>query len=226
VCINPCRVPDVVKLRGELKSSQSPRAVSKTSSVKIAAVCGFPLGANSAVIKAAEAADLIRMGCDEVDMVINVGALMDKSYAAVWKDISGVVRATERHTVKVILETCLLTETQIIDGCILSVLAGAQFVKTSTGFSTGGAKVSDVRLMKMTVGDSALVKASGGVRDFATAKDMADNGAARIGASASVAIVTSERSQRRPSSGGAIPSSSSSGPSAANQAQSPSGGQY
>jgi len=192
--------------------------------VKIAAVCGFPLGANSATIKAAEAADLIRMGCDEVDMVINVGALLDKNYAAVWKDISGVVRAAERHIVKVILETCLLTETQIIDGCILSVLAGAQFVKTSTGFSTGGAKVSDVRLMKMTVGDSALVKASGGVRDFAIAKDMADNGAARIGASASVAIVTGERSQRRPSSsssGTTLSSSSTASSSSAASTASP-----
>jgi len=126
-------------------------------------------------------------------MVINIGALTEGNYGCVFTDIESVIRAAIGKTVKVIFETCLLTEQQIIDACIISVLAGAHFVKTSTGFSTSGATVSDVRLMKLVVGDACLVKSSGGVRDYETARMLADNGASRIGTSSGVAIIAGEK---------------------------------
>jgi len=187
VCVNPGRTKDAVDTLADLKSN-----------VSVAAVCGFPLGANTTKVKIYETQNLIDLGASEIDMVINVGALIDGQYDLVLDDIDGVVKAAKAKkqnvVVKVIFETCLLTEAQIVDACLLSVLANAPFVKTSTGFSSSGAKVSDVRLMKLVVGDAAQVKASGGVRDYPTAKAMADNGARRIGASASLSIVSGDTS--------------------------------
>lgn len=158
-------------------------------------VIGFPLGANDSEVKAFETARAVKMGADEIDMVINVGALKDKDYGYVRDDIHAVVEAAGGKTVKVILETCLLTKEEIAKACELSVEAGAHFVKTSTGFSTGGATAQDVALMKKTVGDKAKVKASGGVRDYETAMKMIEAGAERIGASAGIAIVNNEKAK-------------------------------
>lgn len=163
----------------------------KDSNVKTCVVVGFPLGATLSEVKAYETELAIKNGADEVDMVINIGALKDKAYDVVEKDIQAVVDAAKgKALVKVIIETCLLTEEEKIKACELSVKAGAEFVKTSTGFSTGGATAEDVALMKKTVGEKALVKASGGVRDFKGAKAMIDAGADRIGASSGIKIVT------------------------------------
>lgn len=164
----------------------------KDSDVMTCTVIGFPLGASDSSVKAFETRRAIEMGADEIDMVINIGALKDEDYDYVRDDIKDVVLAAEGKTVKVILETCLLTKEEIVKACELSVEAGAHFVKTSTGFSTGGATVEDVRLMKETVGDKAKVKASGGVRDYKTAMAMIEAGASRIGASAGIAIVNNE----------------------------------
>lgn len=162
----------------------------KGSNVKTCVVVGFPLGATFTEIKARETELAIQNGADEVDMVINIGALKDKDYTVVEQDIKAVVDAAKgKALVKVIIETCLLTEEEKVKACELSVKAGAEFVKTSTGFSTGGATVEDVALMKKTVGNQALVKASGGVRDFKGAKAMIDAGADRIGASSGIKIV-------------------------------------
>ena len=171
----------------------------KDSKVKTCVVVGFPLGATFTEIKARETELAIQNGADEVDMVINIGALKDKDYATVEQDIKAVVDAAKgKAIVKVIIETCLLTEEEKIKACELSVQAGADFVKTSTGFSTGGASVEDVTLMKITVGDQALVKASGGVRDFKGAKAMIDAGADRIGASSGIKIVMHQDEEATP----------------------------
>ena len=164
----------------------------KGSDVMTCTVIGFPLGANDSTVKAFETKRAVEMGADEIDMVINVGALKDKDDDYVREDIKQVVLAAQGKTVKVILETCLLTKEEIVKACQLSVEAGAHFVKTSTGFSTGGATVEGVKLMKETVGDKAKVKASGGVRDYKTAMAMIEAGASRIGASAGIAIVNNE----------------------------------
>jgi deoxyribose-phosphate aldolase len=132
----------------------------------------------------------VNAGADELDMVINIAALKNKDYDVVLEDIQAVVNAAEGKTVKVIIETCLLTEEEKVRACELSKEAGADFVKTSTGFSTGGATEEDVKLMKKTVGDSLKVKASGGIRDYEKTIQMINAGADRIGASASVDIVT------------------------------------
>lgn len=165
------------------------------SVVQVASVMGFPHGNGHPRARAHEAAILLGCGASELDMVLDVGAMKEKNYHDVQRDIRLVVdEALKKHTsparlVKVILETCLLTEEEIIDASMLCVLAGAHFVKTSTGFSTGGATKHAVRLMKLTVGDAALVKASGGIRTHADAVTMLQNGASRIGTSAGVAIV-------------------------------------
>lgn len=162
----------------------------KDSEVKIATVIGFPLGANTSSTKAFETRDAIEKGADEVDMVINIGALKDKDYELVEKDIQSVVKAADKKAiVKVIIETSLLSDEEKVKACELALKAGADFVKTSTGFSTGGATVSDVALMKSIVGDKLEVKASGGVRDYETAKSMIKAGATRIGTSSGVKIV-------------------------------------
>ena len=176
VCVNPSKV----KLAAEcLEGCPS----------MVCTVVGFPLGATTAATKAAETRDAIANGADEIDMVINVGALKAKDYETVQKDIEAVVAAAGGKTTKVILETSLLTEEEKVQACILSKNAHATFVKTSTGFGGGGATADDIALMRRTVGPTMGVKASGGVRDLETARKMLQSGATRIGASASVAIV-------------------------------------
>jgi deoxyribose-phosphate aldolase len=177
VCVNPYFVPLVAK---SLKGTD----------VKVTSVIGFPLGANTSEIKALEAAKAVSDGANEIDMVINVSALKDGKYDYVKSDIQAVVEAIKGKAIlKVILETCLLSKEEIVKACEISKAAGAQFVKTSTGFSTGGATEEDVALMKKTVGAALEVKASGAVRDYETALKMIEAGATRIGASSSVDIV-------------------------------------
>ncbi len=176
VCINPTNVELAAKL---LKGSE----------VKVCTVIGFPLGANTMEVKAFETKDAIAKGADEVDMVINIGRLKDKDYEYVEKDIKAVVDAADKKALtKVIIETCLLTEEEKVKACELAKKAGADFVKTSTGFSTGGATPEDIKLMRETVGPEMGVKASGGVRSIEDAEAVIKNGANRIGASASIAI--------------------------------------
>jgi deoxyribose-phosphate aldolase len=169
------------------------RILSGSKTVPIAVV-GFPLGAALPSAKAFEAREAIRCGAKEIDMVINIGALKARDYALVFKDISMVVEASRPHPVKVILETSQLTHEEKISACALSKAAGAAFVKTSTGFSSGGATAEDVALMRKVVGDDVGVKASGGVRSSEDAMKMIQAGANRIGASASVAIITGQKS--------------------------------
>lgn len=157
--------------------------------VKVCCVVGFPLGAMSSDAKAFETRDAILHGAQEIDMVINVGKLVSGNYAGVFEDVRAVVRAASGHTVKVILETAMLNEEQKIAGCVLAKAAGADFVKTSTGFGPGGATAQDIALMRRIVGPDLGVKASGGIRDCATAQEMIRSGATRIGASASIGIV-------------------------------------
>lgn len=161
------------------------------------AVVGFPLGAALPSAKAFEAREAIRCGAKEIDMVINIGALKAKDYALVHSDIAKVVEASRPHPVKVILETSQLSLEEKIVGCALSKAAGAAFVKTSTGFSSGGATAEDVALMRKVVGDDVGVKASGGVRSSEDAMKMIQAGANRIGASASVAIITGQKSNAK-----------------------------
>lgn len=157
--------------------------------IAVCVVVGFPLGAESSSIKAFETKMAVEKGADEIDMVINIGALKDKDYDYVENDIRAVRKACEGKVLKVIIETCLLTDEEKIKACELAVKAGADFVKTSTGFSTGGATVSDVALMRKAVENKAKVKASGGIRDYNTAEAMIDAGADRLGTSATVKIV-------------------------------------
>lgn len=166
------------------------------SAVKVCSVIGFPLGANLTSTKVFETEQAIIDGADEIDMVINIGALKDKNDDFVRSDIEKVAKACEdKALLKVIIETCLLTEEEKIRACQLAKEAGADFVKTSTGFSSGGATAEDVSLMKKTVGKEMGVKASGGVRDQSTAEKMIESGATRIGASASVAIAKGQAGQ-------------------------------
>lgn len=158
--------------------------------VKTCVVVGFPLGANTKEVKAFETEEVIKMGADEVDMVINVGALKDEKYDVVKEDIEAVVAAAKgKALVKVILETCLLTDAEKVKACEIAKAVGADFVKTSTGFSTGGATVEDIKLMRETVGPNMGVKASGAVRTKEDAEAVVSAGASRIGASSSIAIV-------------------------------------
>lgn len=176
VCINPCNVAAAAELL-------------KGSTVKVCTVIGFPLGANTTVVKAFEAKEAVENGAHEVDMVINIGRLKDKDYDYVKNDIKTVVESVSKKAlVKVIIETCLLTDEEKVAVCKLAKEAGADFVKTSTGFSKSGAKAEDIKLMRETVGKDMGVKASGGVRTYADAVKMVEAGATRIGASASIAI--------------------------------------
>lgn len=156
--------------------------------VKIAAVVGFPLGAMAKEAKVFEAKKAIEDGASEIDMVINIGRLKDKEYDYVESEIREIKEAIGENILKVIIETCLLTDEEKVKACKLSVAAGADFVKTSTGFSTGGATVTDVKLMADTVGDKAKVKASGGIHTREEALALIDAGASRIGASKSIDI--------------------------------------
>ncbi|MCG7313769.1 deoxyribose-phosphate aldolase [Priestia flexa] len=181
VCVNPTWVKKAAEL---LRDAQE---------VKVCTVIGFPLGASTPEVKAFETTNAIENGADEVDMVINIGALKDKNYDLVERDIKAVVDAAKgKALVKVIIEACLLTDEEKVKACELSVKAGADFVKTSTGFSTGGATVEDVALMRKTVGPDFGVKASGGVRGLGDAKAMIEAGATRIGASSGVSIAKGE----------------------------------
>lgn len=162
----------------------------KATDVKLAAVVGFPLGAMTSETKVFETKDAIKNGAQEIDMVINIGALKENNREEVYNDIKAVVEAAHgKAIVKVIIENSLLTKEEKVLACQLAKKAGAEFVKTSTGFSRSGATIEDIKLMRETLGPNIGIKASGGVRDFKTAKDMIDAGATRIGASASVAIV-------------------------------------
>ena len=161
----------------------------KGSEVKTCCVVGFPLGAMLTTAKAFEASEAVKAGADEVDMVINISALKDKDDNYVEDDIRAVVEASKGAVVKVIIETCLLTDEEKVRACELSVKAGADFVKTSTGFSTGGATVEDVALMKQTVGERAKVKASGGIRTPEAAKALVEAGADRIGAGNGIVLL-------------------------------------
>ena len=180
VCLNPCWV----SLAKEKLDD---------SSVAICTVIGFPLGANTTEVKGYEAADAIANGANEVDMVINVGALKSKQYKKVLNDIEAVVKvASGKALVKVIIETALLTDEEKVKACELAKEAGADFVKTSTGFSTGGAIVEDIQLMRQTVGPDMGVKASGGIHNKGEAQALIEAGATRIGTSAGVAIMAGE----------------------------------
>lgn len=183
VCVNSCWVP----LASELLAG---------TDVKVCTVVGFPLGAASANAKAAEAADAVKNGADEIDMVINIGMLKSSMMEAVEDDIKEVRNAAKGKILKVIIETCLLSDDEKKAACRAAADAGADFVKTSTGFSTGGATVHDVALMKEAVSARGLkVKASGGIRNYKDAKAMIDAGADRIGASAGIAIVKEENAE-------------------------------
>lgn len=161
----------------------------KDSDVNVCTVIGFPLGANTSAVKAFETKDAIANGADEIDMVMNIGALKDKNYDLVRDDVKAVVEAANGTLVKVILETCLLTEDEIKKACELCVEAKADYVKTSTGFSTRGATIEDVRIMKEAVHGKAKVKAAGGVRTPEDMVKIVAAGADRIGTSAGCSLV-------------------------------------
>ena len=161
----------------------------KATDVKVCTVIGFPLGANTPELKAFETSDAIQNGANEIDMVINIGALKSRNFDLVERDIRAVVEAAKGTLVKVIIETCLLTDDEKVKACQIAQKAGADFVKTSTGFSTGGATVADVALMRKTVGPNMGVKASGGARSYEDALAFIKAGATRIGASSGVAIM-------------------------------------
>lgn len=167
----------------------------QNTKVKVTTVVGFPLGAVTTEVKVFETQQAINNGADEIDMVINIGALKNKDYKYVKNDILQVKQVCKDKLLKVIIETCLLTNEEKKKACELSLDAGADFVKTSTGFSKGGATVEDVTLMKEVVTTKAQVKASGGIRDYKTTKLMIEAGANRIGASASVNIVTQTQAE-------------------------------
>ncbi len=187
VCVNPIWVELCAKLL-------------RRSGVKVCTVIGFPLGSTTTETKSYETRDTIGKGATEIDMVINVGLMKSRQYSRVREDIRAVVRATRPNIlVKVILETCLLTDEEKAKACELSVDAGADFVKTSTGFSTGGATVEDIALMRKVVGPEIGVKASGGVRSFEDAEAMVKAGATRLGASAGLKIIRAPDAASAPS---------------------------
>ncbi len=165
----------------------------KDTDVKIATVIGFPLGATPKEVKSFEAQQASQNGADEFDMVINIGALKSDDFKYVYEDIKAVVDAVSPKVVKVIIETALLTDEEKVEACTIAKEAGAHFVKTSTGFSSGGATVEDVKLMKAVVDGNLEIKASGGIHDYETALEMIKAGATRIGASAGVAIIKGEK---------------------------------
>ena len=176
VCVNPTWTPLAARLLAGAKPM-------------VATVIGFPLGATLADVKAYETARTLEEGANEFDMVINIGALKSKDFRLVERDIAGVVAAAQGHTVKVIIETALLTDEEKVEACVIAKAAGADFVKTSTGFASKGATAEDVALMRRVVGSNMGVKASGGIRSAQDARAMIEAGATRIGASAGVKIV-------------------------------------
>ena len=180
VCVNPANVM--------LASS-----LLKGSNVKVCTVIGFPLGANTVSVKAYETMDAIKNGANEIDMVINIGKAKEHDYEYILDEIRSVVNAADGNLVKVILETCYLTPEEIAKTSEMAALAGANFVKTSTGFGTGGAKKEDVKLMRETVGDGFGVKASGGVSTYTDAIEMINSGATRLGTSKGVNIMEGDK---------------------------------
>ena len=176
VCVNGCYVADAKHLL-------------QGTDVKVAAVVGFPLGAMTTASKVFEAKEAIENGASEIDMVINVAKLKDGEFDYVENEIRLIKEAIGNNVLKVIIETCYLTDEEKVKACELSLVAKADFVKTSTGFGTGGATYEDVKLMKSVVGDNAKVKASGGVRDKKTAQKYVDLGAERLGTSSGIEIV-------------------------------------
>lgn len=189
VCVNPSRLEMAAKFL-------------KGSNISLVCVCGFPLGATFSNAKALEAVEAVKAGADEIDMVLNIGRLKDGDYDYVLKDIKMVVDAVNKTgkkltaspkdrqvPVKVIIESCLLTDEEKIKACQLALEAGAGWIKTSTGFAGGGARTQDLALIGKVVGNRASIKASGGIRDFKTALSMIEAGADRIGASASLQII-------------------------------------
>lgn len=184
VCVNPVNVELCFELI-------------KSSNVKVCTVIGFPLGANTTDTKLHEAEEAVKNGAEELDMVINIGRLKDKDYEFVFNDIKTITSFGKKHycITKEILETCLLTDEEKIAACLIAKEAGADFVKTSTGFSKGGATVQDVSLMKFVVGSNLKVKASGGIRSYEDAIAMINAGAERLGASAGVKIISGQKSE-------------------------------
>ena len=185
VCVNGSRVTEA-------------RHFLEGSEVRVAVTVGFPLGAMDSDVKRYETEAAIDAGAQEIDVVVNIGKLRDGAHAYVLRELRDVVEAADERTVKVILENCLLTREQKIAACQMVVEAGAHFVKTSTGFSTGGATLEDVKLMREAVGPDFGVKAAGGIRDYAAARAMIEAGATRLGTSAGLTIV-----QGIPAAGGA-----------------------
>lgn len=179
ICINPCWV----KQASELLAG---------SNTNVCSVIGFPLGANTTNIKVLEAKEAIENGASEIDMVINVSKLKEKDYEYVYNEIKKIKEAIGDNVLKVIIEACLLTDEEKTIACQIIMKAGADFVKTSTGMSTGGATVEDVKLFKEVVGDTTLIKAAGGVRTYEEAISMIEAGANRIGTSGGVKIVNRE----------------------------------
>ena len=176
VCVNGCYVADAKQLL-------------QGTDVKVAAVVGFPLGAMTTAAKVFEAKEAVENGASEIDMVINVAKLKDGEFEYVENEIRQIKEAIGDNVLKVIIETCYLTDEEKVKACELSLVANADFVKTSTGFGTGGATYEDVKLMKSVVGDNAKVKASGGVRDKETAQKYVELGAERLGTSSGIDIV-------------------------------------
>jgi len=183
VCVNSCHVKLV---KEQLKGSD----------VKICSVVGFPLGAMSTEAKAFEAKQALKDGADEIDMVINIGLLKSKDFDAVWKDIEAIKKLMPNHVLKVILETCYLEELEIIKASELAIQSGADFIKTSTGFGSGGATLHDVKLMKIVAKHcNTKIKASGGIRDYETAMEYINLGVERLGVSSGIAIMNGEQSE-------------------------------
>ncbi len=176
VCVNSCYVP--------LAKEQL-----KNSDIKICSVIGFPLGAMSTKAKVAETILALEDGADEIDMVINIGLLKSKNFDAVWKDIEAVKKCLPNNVLKVILETCYLEELEIIKASELAIQSGADFIKTSTGFGTGGATLNDVKLMKSVCSNCTKIKASGGIKDYKTALEYINLGVERLGTSSGIAII-------------------------------------
>lgn len=184
VCINPSYVETCFD-------------IIKSSNVKVCTVIGFPLGATTTKTKLIEAEEAIKNGAEELDMVLNIGKLKDKDYHFVFNDIKEIADLSKRNfcTSKVILETCLLSDEEKVIACLIAKEAGANFVKTSTGFSKAGATVHDVSLMKFVVGNKMQVKASGGIRSYEDAIAMINAGATRLGASAGIKIISGQKSE-------------------------------
>ena len=183
VCINPANI--------ELAKEEL-----KGSNVKVCTVIGFPLGANTSAVKAFETKDAIAKGADEVDMVINIGALKDKNYELVYEDIKAVVDAANKEAlVKVIIETCYLTEEEKIAMCKSVTDAGADYIKTSTGFGTGGATIEDIKLFKQHIGPNVKIKAAGGVKTVEDLEMFITEGCERIGTSSAINLIKGKEAQ-------------------------------